>query len=496
MKNHKLSLSILRSICDYFSIFANHSNKVNETIEEIDISGLNFPNLIQQLKGLNELLENSDLGKLTIDVNGQGCNIESLDILLEPIRSWRVIYIKKSNKLIEAKNNHCVFYFVLYDSFLKWLSALNPASSINSFIKKENIVIFVNGLSEALHTEQCRFIPLKSSSSSIEFSTNIRTKYPSDLQIKDYVHVMNNSYFNIPFFVPIKLNETDPLHAMFLLKCTEALSLPFINTLDSNGNALIKGKTFVEVKIICGEYDKVTLHEVNSLAKLVGWAYQDKQETRLKLVRDRISLIIDKTKAFPSELAQNAESILLQCTEEFEYFISDLRSEFELEKRAFLSDLKDTATKYFEQIHVLINGLIRDIIAIAFFVGFNISSKILESTNILDSEFLPFFIKGIGLYLIFSLIAQGTINILEYSKLNKNTKAWATHTKSFMHKDKVNEYIKEYTGSTKSTFKTVLILWSIIYISLSFLFLNPKCFINPILEKCITSKSVEMTSND
>jgi len=172
-----------------------------------------------------------------------------------------------------------------------------------------------------------------------------------------------------------------------------------------------------------------------------------------------------------------AWDVLSQCREEYDFVVSELRSEFEEGKRQFLTDLKSLAMGYHDRMHGMLRALIRDLLAMLFLLTLGVGSKLVEKPELVSSRPFSVLLTALGVYILASGAFQGALHLLDFFEMRRLAQIWAENTRGFMRKESVQRYIAQFTSRARGFFLVCLLLWIGLYATMGWFLLCRKEFI-------------------
>lgn len=291
---------------------------------------------------------------------------------------------------------------------------------------------------------------------------------PGNNIIRETIHVLcpEDVVFFPRHFLPVSGHFESTAGRIFLNKSESVLAACLASTYGQESHISIKGIKHHSLSLASIGGSDTPQPKVVQLGCLVSWAYLENRDTRLKLVRDRLSLDLDPSKPFSPQCSNLADNILSQCRDEYDYVVSDLRNEFEAGKRQFLTDLKSLAMGYHDRMHDMLKALIRDFLAVLLFLTLGVGAKLIDSPMLASSRPFALLMKALGCYVLASGVLQSFLYLLDFHDLRRLAGIWARHTRGFMNEERVIGFVEEYTRSPRRWFCFILLLWLATYLSL------------------------------
>lgn len=468
---------LLQGVIECIAPIKSYASSYKETWEEIVICGNNSPDILLNIFNLSKHISDNTDYEPTVDVDDEAMAVSEISEYIdsgEACNSWKIILNKK--RILKNEESITRLFFVDFESFKECLNKNNPFSPDCIASKYTSTKIFVNGLEEAFGTLSLFFLPLDLKKHSPLPWYKIKD-FPEDLTTIEMIHILDSTIVLSPrTYIPSGKFSSE-ISKVFLLQCVKVMSACLASIIKNNEEITLKGIRHKDLELSLEEGFSLDTQKAKQVFELIKWAYEEKTETRLKLIRDRVSLELEDEKFFISWLLSNSLTTINQAKEEYAYVIADLRNEFEKGKRAFLSDLRKIASEYYERIRIITNGFLRDILALLFLLVLNLGSKIVPKSNAEIVITFSLLLKLLGFYLLFSIISQAIIALFEYKRLNKNAETWAIQTRSYLSEKSVKSYIREFTKGPRWFFWISMIIIIFIYLLLSYICISKPHYI-------------------
>jgi hypothetical protein len=298
---------------------------------------------------------------------------------------------------------------------------------------------------------------------------------PDDLAVRESVHLLcpEEAVFWPGRFAPVGGNVDGEEGQQLLASSELVLAACLASTYGRDGRVGLKGIKHREISLTrLGQAGTPSCPtDVSRLAELVAWSYREKPETRLKLVRDRLSLDIEEDAPFQRQCARLAGDVLAQCQEEYDFVVSDLRSEFEESKRQFLTDLRSLAMGFHSRVQDMLKSLTRDLLAVLLLLTLGIGPKLFEKPDLVSTTFLPMLLKALGIYVLASGVLQAALHLIGFLEMKRLARVWGDKNPGFMSPQRIREYIRAFTRRSQIIFIVFLFIWSVVYVTIGLGFL-------------------------
>lgn len=444
-----------------------HSASFKESWDEAVVIGSGSKIAYQLVLSITEQSKKYEYSPPAVDLGESAATEEEFRARLEAndfIENWRII-LSKNVCGDNGTGPKKIGFFTSQDSFLEWLTNLNPFLPTCPICQYSELVIVVSGLEGAFSTPTAT---IRGLGESISPAQEQSTPMPGNHIIRETLHVLcsDDVVFFPRHFLPVSGHFESAAGRIFLNKSEAVLAACLASTFGQESHISLKGIKHHSLSLASRGNPETPPSEVVQLGRLVSWAYLENRDTRLKLVRDRLSLDLDPSRPFAPQCSSLADDILAQCRDEYDYVVSDLRNEFEAGKRQFLTDLKSLAMGYHDRMHDMLKALIRDFLAVLLFLTLGVGAKLIDSPMLALSHPFALLMKALGFYVLASGVLQSFLYLFDYRDLSRLAGIWARHTRGFMNEDRVEHYIDEYTRTPRRWFSAVLAAWFAAYIAL------------------------------
>jgi len=284
--------SAIQQLLVKLSILRQHASGFRETWDEVVADGQGSQIAYQTILEICACFGAAGCGVPSLDLDDSAVDVAELGNRVEAREfggRWRLI-LRKSECTSNREEGVHVGFFALRSSFREWLEHLEPFSPSCPLCLYPKLLVLVNGLAEPFATASCEFVGTLNSS---EPSASRRHSMPSDQVVRQCLHVLcsDDVVFWPERFSPASGSFRSDCAKSLLSASESVLSACLATTYGKNGRVGLKGIKHHDVPLAADRQSgSVTEESVSQLAELVSWAYAEKRETRLRLVRDRLSL--------------------------------------------------------------------------------------------------------------------------------------------------------------------------------------------------------------
>ncbi|MDH2568701.1 hypothetical protein QDT73_15215 [Acinetobacter baumannii] len=381
---------------------------------------------------------------------------------------WRLILAKHNlAELIKARDEEKTILFYDRNSIIEWLSLIDPCSPDEEFEKETTIR--VRGETARFGSPLLWVLPIG------ENTPNNQTEnLPDDETVQGLIHVMalNKTVRISPrTFALTWGNLEHDLAKPFIKLGVLALSSCIVQELkcdDTNYKVTLRGLKRLELSLFkdSDTYDSILLKK---LIRAVVWIYEERSETRLKLVMDRLSMDIEPTISLVNGMNLFLDEALQQAKDSYAFVILERKDAYHKEMRDLLKDMKSQADMYAAKVRDLVSSLTRDILGILIFVALSFISKFDQNnlTKLINSIELSTFLKFLSGYLILSGTLQIVSHLRDANLSYEESQQWLGILQNYTSKnDNQEKFIDPITKRRKTLF-IAMFLCGLIYIGLA-----------------------------
>lgn len=451
---------MFNDLFDSISNIRSNSTDYQETWGGIEMKGRNYNEFQDHVstlfKSVRELaLENS----IKLHVDGvQNNNVGNLHIDAES--NWKININKL--RIPETKINDC-FYQIFYskDEFLNWANKIDPFNSNCPLNLLSPLKIIINGLEDSFGGPNLLFTRNTSDGFAVRDMT-----LPSWSSINQTVHFVSATPLQFePLQHLITFGSVENEYAKpFLKNSGLVLSACLVNEFYSPEKIILRGVKRVQMKL-ASIAPNIDINFILLLTDVVSWIYEDKTETRIKLLVDRLTLDLDYDKPYLDELLRIVDSAFQQAKERYNFVIIDRKDNYLKELRELLKDIKVQSDLYSSKIRSLLSNLMRDVLAGFLLVGFSFFTKVSEMSNLIKQEdIVNIVFRGFAVYFLLSAIVQTIIDITDLNVSKKEMLYWKNVSREFIPEKEFTDHINMSLAPRKCSIYMIYPLIIIIYL--------------------------------
>ncbi len=446
---------------EILSVAEKEAMESSDLADRLSLKGKVFEGFIQWVTtSLNKLPEGNYFS-LTIDgekFSGQG-NLSNLKKSEDDIYdSWELTLNK--NSLFESiGGSKGSYFFFSYHNLKSWLERLDVLK-IDSFPEGiDEVKIF---LWEAENSFGGPKFQILSPKDYLELDQQWSELCLPDKEIiRSQVHIMADKVLLRPdFFMITKLSKNTSVDEILIKNSFLHLAPTIVHFFYSVDRVSLKGIRSIDLPLIKKD-EKPSLDDIEQLKAVVEWAYEERVDTRTKLLSDRLSLEIDLQDSFYAGLSKHLKQAFQQAKDQYKFVILDRKDKYYQELRSLLVGLQGQSKTYSEKIRNMTNGLFRDVLASLFLVAFGLFSKtdVNKIGDLLENPYLLWLLKGLGVYFFISYFFQLINNWNDLRISRKELEYWIKTTHNYLGEKEIREKLEEAgKGRERNYFWTVLVL--------------------------------------
>lgn len=449
------------SCLEILAVATNSATESSDLADRLSLKGKTFEGFIHWATNSLNGLPEGNYFSLAIDgekISGRAelNNFEGYKD--EKIDSWELTLNK--NSLFESiGSSKGSYFFFSYHSLKSWLERLDVLE-IDSFPgKPDGVKIFLWEAESSFGGPKFQILSPKDYLERPQRWPEV--KLPAQEAIRSQVHIMADKVLIRPdFFLITELSGNTGVDEILIRNSFVHLAPTIVNFFYSTDRVSLNGIRSIELPLIKND-EHPSLDDTEQLKAVVEWAYEERVDTRTKLLSDRLSLEIDPQDSFYTGLTKHLKPAFQQAKDQYKFVILDRKDKYYQELRSLLVGLQGQSKEYSEKIRSMTNGLFRDVLASLFLVAFGLFSKtdVNEIDELLENPYLLWLLKGLGIYFFISYFFQ-LINNWNDLRISRNElKYWIKTTHNYLGEKEIEEKLKEAgKGREHNYFWTVLVL--------------------------------------
>lgn len=447
-------------------------SKARETREEWDriiYTGNQEEGVIQHFLELIAYMR--ELGKedlLSIDIDGVGFGYDELEELARDgqFETWRLL-LSKDGLFSNGQDGIKLLLFVDKESFFDWTCRLNPFDSESPMRQGSAVKIFVDGLDGGFGGPSVAIVPPSAEGLPTEWPYD--NVFPHEEDIKTQVHVgsAESICFSVGPFLLEWGNLKSRLSEPFRLKCAQLLVSSLVSDFFGVDRVVLRGVRRLELPISSSADSVPDSELIAELISAVKWVYEERTETRAKLLAERLSLDLEQGESIISRLPEVLKGALSQSREQYGFVILERKDAYVKELRDLLKDVRSQADLYAAKARGLLSSLMRDSLGGLLLISVSFIARVGSKEEFLISAQANFIFKALSVYFIASMLLQAFIHISDIVLSNKEIDYWSNATRNYMPIAEQKKHLKGAIKSRKRNFYFAAGILSLIYIGLA-----------------------------
>lgn len=388
------------------------------------------------------------------------------------VSGWQLVFEKKAlAEYWKLREDEETVLFFGEHGFLQWLQVFDPFKKNSNYDPdfRKSVTVRVHGLDEAFGGPDVWVVP---TSYTGELPDAGLSRLPSATQVNNVVHINgSDEVIRIDprgWAVTWGATSSAPARSLLRLTCLVLAScLTNEITFSRAGSATIsiRGPRRVQLPLwhTGSELDWKGLNE--SLMKAVAWVYEERPETRLKLLLDRLTLDLGTRGCYIESLHAHLSMALRQAQDSYGFVILDRKDAYVKEMREIMKDMKSQADLYAEKTRAITSALIRDFLGVLLIIALSFMGKFdrINLHALLASPELSIFVKILAGYLALSMLLQFATNIrddlLSYSDANR----WIAVLRNYTSSDEAKQNFLSPIARRRDTLHVAMVIIAILY---------------------------------
>ncbi|MCG5512340.1 hypothetical protein [Ectothiorhodospira shaposhnikovii] len=458
-------LSALDDLRQYASEVVEESYRLTIVGEQLDsrvrIELLRVFSIVSHLVGERPSLLASDGMVDEHDLSG-------VDYDNEP---WRLIVSKKMlAQSIRARDEENTLLFFSVEGFHQWLRWFDPFLFPTSDLEPDltqPTTIRVHGLTEGFGGPMLWVLPPGASAPQPE-----PMKLPDATKVRNIIHISANKALRVhPAAFSLSWGKLDSSAATPMLRMSASvLAASIVHELklaDDGYSVILRGAKRIELKLV-NEDEAISEETLRKLIETVQWAYAEREETRLSLLMDRLSIDIEQGVSLLSGVEKFLDPALQQARDSYAFVILERKDAYHKEIRDLMKDMKSQADLYASKVRDLISGLTRDILGILAFISLTFIARFDHNNleSLLRSSELGLLTKALAGYLALSCVLQFSAHARDAKLAYDESRGWLDVLQHYAsQRDKAERFLEPIEKRRDALFSVMYII-GFIYVML------------------------------
>lgn len=458
----------LRSI-NQLSLLSNQAQQWDEAIDLLTITGTLSEAVLKDLITTLQAFTDEGIEHPSLMVDAQPEDIDSLQNLSKSslqgsTKEWK-LSLHKARLLIDE--NHKVF--ITSNAFIEWANQLTPTRTLECDFNKP-LTIFIKSLAEAFGGPSLQFIPVDTEDFAPPESLVI---FPDEKQVRSIVRVTSSNHLHLnPNSIALTWgNREQPEALPFMRFFMAVMSLCFAQEIyvrNDEVRVMVRGTKNLDSNLTPNWMFDISTKAVDDTATAISWMFQERVETRQRLLSDRLSLDITDNSSFISGVSEHINNALDQAKERYGFVILDRKDAYLKELKDVMKDVRTQADLYASKVRDLVSTLLRDVLAVLFLVGVSLIAKLntVEVATSVNSSQLFIFFKVLAIYFLVSMVLQIISHTRDLVLAKNECERWLQLTHDYLTKEIVDENFTKPLSKRKNMFYIFAAVSIIIYLCL------------------------------
>lgn len=388
---------------------------------------------------------------------------------------WKVMVGKSPFKATDNGLPQILFFTT--KGYTDWCNSLLNLRPFSPHIEGP-IVISVAGLGAPFGGKFITVCDIEGSPPEMPTS-KIKPELPNSAQVHRLIHVVSDHVLKVdPYFFDLSWGSLEsplaqPLKCVFVTHLAASLAQD-IYLKDRELYAVLRGTKRLELPLLPIEGDCLSPIVIAHLSEAVAWVYDERAETRHRLVSDRLSIDIIPHQSLIMGALHNITDAVKQARERYGFVIMERKDAYYKELRDLLKDVRSQADLYATKVRDLVISLQRDVLAMLILLGFTLLPKISQAHTVLMApsfEMVVFF-RILSGYFIVSFLLQSVSHWRDLSLSYTEGHDWLTLIHDYTSPQELKDNFEKPLKRRKFTFFAALSVSFICYGFLAFVTWN------------------------
>ncbi|WP_369920779.1 hypothetical protein AB8E32_00360 [Marinomonas polaris] len=271
-----------------------------------------------------------------------------------------------------------------------------------------------------------------------------------------------------------------------IAKLLAACLVQELRTVDGAEQITVKGSKKQTAGLSSGTEDisDTLLEELNNA---VMWVYEERSETRLQLIMDRLSLDMNDSDSYLASLEKYLGRALEQAKDSYAFVILDRKDDYHKEVRDLIKDMRAQADLYAIKTRSLVSSLARDTLGVLVFFSFSFMARAMkfDLETFQTNEVISLILKVIGVYLTVSLVLQLMVHLRDDHLTKQENEHWLKVLQNYTRTDDQQRNFLNPIKKRRKTFHYAMGVIILLYCLLIYIVLNLQCILISILSSVV-----------
>lgn len=384
---------------------------------------------------------------------------------------WRLIFGKTQlAERMRTRDDEATLLFFTVEGFHQWLAStdpfLYPMGSEPDLAKPTTVR--VHGLQEGFGGPLLWVLPSEGDAPAV-----VAAKLPELSEVHGLIHTNAVKPLRVcPAAYALTWGNLTAAEAVPLIRLSacvlSACLVQELRRVDDRYEVTIRGTKRLSLPLF-DDGQTVTCETLHRLIEAVRWVYEERPETRLRLVMDRLSIDIEPGQTLLSGVDKYLAAALQQARDSYAFVILERKDAYHKEVRELMKDMKSQADLYAAKVRDLVSSLTRDVLGILVFIGFSFIGKF-DQKNLqvlLKSAELALLVKVLAGYLVLSFILQLSSQWRDAKLAFDESKTWLDLLQHYSSQADKRDRFLEPIGKRRQTLFAAMWITAAIYGSLA-----------------------------
>ncbi|TPE44166.1 hypothetical protein FJM67_16980 [Maribrevibacterium harenarium] len=394
---------------------------------------------------------------------------------------WMITLSKDdiAKKLSDVADDTCLFFNS--ECFLSFLECLEPFHKDNHTYDRRTRLFLVNGLDQPIGGENFYAIGTNSSFPDVE------TKLPSSDDVHNLVHVNTTESVRVcPRSISLssagsKLDNLPNLKRS-IAKLLAVCLVQELKTVDGIEKVTVKGSK-KQIAVLSNGTEKISNGLLDELNKAVIWVYEERSETRLQLIMDRLSLDMNDSDSYLESLGKYLERALEQAKDSYAFVILDRKDDYHKEVRDLIKDMRTQADLYATKTRSLVSSLARDTLGILVFLSFSFMARAqrIDIETLLTNNAMTLILSVMSVYLFVSITLQILVHMRDDCLTQQENTHWLKVLQNYTRTDDQQQNFLKPIEKRRKTFHFATLVIALLYLGLILIVCNLQSILTTVL---------------
>jgi len=474
---------LLRTITD----LTPYASSISEESRRLSIEGESWNQTIVNIAiSIVDNLRILGLPNPVIRINSQEVDLDELAENFYDGYSWRLILGKsRLAERFKARNDEDTLLFFSVTGFNAWLRTIDPFiydSSGNDPDFSRPTTIRVCGLNSGFGGYLLWVLPVDADAPVV-----LPVAMPLATAVHELIHInaIGGSIRISPQGFALTWGiEGNSAASSLVIMSSRVLSACLIQELkqvDGDYQVILRGTRRVQLSLKA--IQTIMPQTLNKLVETVSWVYEEKAETRLKLVMDRLSIDSQDGDNMLICVQNYLDAALQQARDSYLFVILERKDAYHKEMRDLMKDMKSQADLYAVKIRDLVTSFTRDFLGVLVLFGFSFIGKFDQKnlSALLVSDELALLVKFLAGYLMLSFLLQMISHGQDARLAYKESVKWLEVLRNYTSRKDKEESFLALLRKRRESLKIAMIVDMIFYPALILVTWNLPCVLITLL---------------